>query len=133
MIKKYYPFLIPIIVLIGFFGYQQFQSAGVEEINTNQLAEMMNSEAHEDVFYVDVREEHEFNDGHIEGMANVPLSQLENRYEEIPKDQTAVIICRSGNRSMQAINILKDNGYVDLINVKGGMLKWEGNVIHLQE
>lgn len=127
LIKKYWHIIIPITILIGFFGYKLSLHAGIDEMNTEQLANLMN-EPHEDVFFVDVRESHEFNEGHIDGMMNIPLSTLGDQTELIPKDQTIVIICRSGNRSLQAANTLKDLGYQDLVSVKGGMLKWEGEV-----
>ncbi|MDT8862212.1 rhodanese-like domain-containing protein [Alkalihalobacillus sp. MEB130] len=127
MIKKYWHIIIPITILIGFFGYKLSLNAGIDEMTTEQLAILMN-EQHEDVFFVDVRESHEFKEGYIDGMMNIPLSTLDDQTELIPKDQTIVIICRSGNRSLQAANALKDLGYQDLVSVKGGMLKWEGEV-----
>nr|WP_090892047.1 rhodanese-like domain-containing protein [Evansella caseinilytica] len=54
---------------------------------------------------------------------------MAQEYSVIPEDKTVVLICRSGNRSMQAANILKDKGYKKLINVSGGMLSWEGEVV----
>ena len=128
MFKKYFHFIIPIIVLLGFFGYKYYQTIGIEQITTDQLAEMMNEE-HQDVLYIDVREPHEFSDGHINGMVNFPLSELENTYDQILEDKTIVIFCRSGNRSLQAANMLKDRGYQDLVNVKGGILDWQGEVV----
>lgn len=62
-------------------------------------------------------------------MVNIPLSVLENEYNQIPTDKEIIIICRSGNRSLQAANTLKKLGYESLTNVKGGMLVWNGNVI----
>ncbi|RXI96349.1 rhodanese-like domain-containing protein [Anaerobacillus alkaliphilus] len=125
--KKYSSYIFPFVLIIGFIGYQLFPTIGVEQISTEQLAKMMTNEA-DDVFYVDVREPHEFQEYHIEGMTNVPLSELESNYHVIPTDKTVVIICRSGNRSLQALNKLKDFGYQDLVNVKGGMLAWKGEV-----
>ncbi|OIJ19314.1 rhodanese [Anaerobacillus alkalidiazotrophicus] len=127
--KKYFHFILLFLLLLLFFGYKQFQAQGIEQINTDQLAEMLESDGQNDVFYIDVREPHEFQDGHINGMVNVPLSQLENNYDIIPKEKTVVIFCRSGNRSLQAANILKDIGYKDLVNVKGGILDWKGEVV----
>jgi len=128
MIKKYRSYVIPLAFIIAFIGYKVFPTIGVEQISTDQLADMLANGQSTDVFYVDVRESYEFQEAHIEGMTNLPLSQLENNYHHIPTDKTVVIICRSGNRSLQALNILKDVGYQDLINVKGGMLAWEGEV-----
>ncbi|ARK28836.1 rhodanese-like domain-containing protein [Halalkalibacter krulwichiae] len=87
------------------------------------------TEQHGNYFFIDVRESNEYIEGHIDGMVNIPLSTLGEHTDLIPKGDTIVIICRSGNRSFQAANILKDLGYQDLVNVKGGMLTWEGEVI----
>lgn len=125
--KKYRSYILPLLLVLGFIGYKVYPTIGVEQISTEQLANMMMN-ASDDVFYVDVREPHEFQDSHIEGMTNVPLSELETNYSLIPADKTVVIICRSGNRSLQALNKLKSFGYQDLVNVQGGMLAWKGEV-----
>ncbi len=125
--KKYSSYILPLVFIIGFIGYKLIPTIGVEQVSTEQLANMMTNPS-DDVFYVDVREPHEFQESHIEGMTNVPLSELETNYHLIPADKTVVIICRSGNRSLQALNKLKDFGYQDLVNVKGGMLAWEGEI-----
>jgi rhodanese-related sulfurtransferase len=126
--KKYWHIFILAIILLGFFGYKLSLNAGVDEMSTKQLAKLMN-EQHEDIFFVDVRELHEFEEGNIEVMTNIPLSTISDYTDLIPKDQTIVIICRSGSRSLQAANTLKNLGYQDLTHVKGGMLAWEGKVV----
>ncbi|WP_233443877.1 rhodanese-like domain-containing protein [Halalkalibacterium halodurans] len=128
MIKKCWHIIIPIAILIGFLGYKLALNAAIDEISTEQLAKLMNKQ-NEDYFFVDVREPLEFKEGHIDGMINIPLSTLDNNTDLIPKDHTIVLICRSGNRSLQAANALKDLGYQNLVNVKGGMLSWKGEVI----
>lgn len=128
MLKRYRSVIIAVVVLIGFVGYKLIPTIGIQQISTERLAKMMANEHSSDIFYVDVREPHEFQEGHIEGMINVPLSQLDSNFQLIPTDKTVVIFCRSGNRSLQALNKLKGYGYEDLINVKGGMLAWKGEV-----
>lgn len=61
----------------------------------------------------------------VENFINVPLSELESRLAEIPRDKELIIACRSGNRSRMAANILKENGYINLKNLNGGMLAWQ--------
>lgn len=116
-------------MLIAVFGYKYVQTFGIEQITTKQLAVMLEERERGDIVFVDVREAHEYTEGHIKGMINVPLSEIEESYHLIPAEQTVVVFCRSGNRSLQAVNKLKDFGYESLINVKGGMLAWEGEVI----
>lgn len=127
MIKKYWHLMLAAIILLSVVGYQYVMKIGIDQINTTELAEMLQQEK-SGMFFVDVREVHEYKDGHIEGMVNIPLSVLQEEYHQIPQDKEVVIICRSGNRSMQAANILKDLGYTKLVNVTGGMLDWDGDV-----
>lgn len=96
-------------------------------ITTTELEQRMKDKP--DSIYIDVRELNEFSEGHIEGMINMPLSTLESNYKELPLDKEIVVICRSGARSMQAINILETTGYEKLVNVEGGMLDWKGEIV----
>ncbi|MCA1031213.1 rhodanese-like domain-containing protein [Bacillus timonensis] len=119
--------MIMALFLAGNYLFGQNDSS-LTSISTAELAEKMKDKS-EDVFYVDVREPSEYEEGHIEGMTNVPLSTLKDNYEVIPKDKEVVLICRSGNRSMQAATILEELGYPRIVNVDGGMLSWQGEVV----
>jgi rhodanese-related sulfurtransferase len=75
-------------------------------------------------YIVDVREREELQGplGALPGVKNIPTSEFGQRWDEIPKDRPVVLICRSGNRSGQALVILKSHGYTQVQNVEGGML-----------
>jgi rhodanese-related sulfurtransferase len=75
---------------------------------------------------VDVRQSEEYRGelGHIPGAKLIVLDTLENRFEEIPKDKAIVFVCRSGSRSARAAAVLKERGYDNVFNLKGGMLLW---------
>lgn len=73
-------------------------------------------------YIVDVREEGEFARGHLNGAHNIPLSQLRQRMEEIPKDQPVYLHCRSSQRSYYAICCLQGNGFDNVINISGSYL-----------
>lgn len=77
----------------------------------------------DDVFILDVREPHEFAAGHVPGATLIPLGQLSRRLSEIPKDKTVVAVCRSGNRSGQATELLRQRGF-NAHNMRGGMNAW---------
>ena len=70
---------------------------------------------------IDVREENEYALSHIKVAKNIPLSQIRNRLDEIPKDKTVYVHCRSGQRSYNAALVLKHHGY-DVYNIAGGYL-----------
>ncbi|WP_245593111.1 rhodanese-like domain-containing protein [Deinococcus frigens] len=73
---------------------------------------------------VDVREQNEYDDLHAQGATLLPLSELEGRFSELPKDQELVMICRSGARSAQAGEYLMQNGYRQVVNLGGGTMAW---------
>jgi len=84
---------------------------------------------------VDVREQDEYDAVRIPGSTLVPLSELQQRYSELPQDQDLVIHCRSGARSARATDFLNENGY-NAVNVAGGILDWEQQdlpVVHGKE
>ncbi len=79
------------------------------------------------VLLIDVREPDEVAEVayRVKNYRNVPLSQLANRLQDIPRDQQVILACRSGNRSRRAYDMLVAQGYQNLANMEGGMLAWE--------
>lgn len=79
----------------------------------------------ETLLLLDVRSAQEYaNDGHIAGSTLIPLPELERRVRELPTDRPIVCICRSGNRSTTACDLLARQGFTQLRNVQGGMIDW---------
>lgn len=78
------------------------------------------------VTIIDVRRPDEFTGelGHVPGSTLLVLDTLADRIEELPKEETVVFVCRSGNRSGKAAAFAKAQGYVNVYNMKGGMLLW---------
>jgi phage shock protein E len=79
----------------------------------------------DDVIMLDVRTPEEYAEGHIPGVTLIPLDQVETRLAEIPKDKTVVVTCRSGNRSAQAAQLLRQKGYQNVHNMLGGFVAWQ--------
>ena len=73
-------------------------------------------------YILDVREVTEFANGHVKGATNIPLSELRERMNEIPKDRPIYVHCRSAQRSYNAVMALLNNGYTDVYNVSGSFL-----------
>jgi rhodanese-related sulfurtransferase len=80
-----------------------------------------------DTLIVDVREIDEYQDGHIPGAVNVPLSVLESEVTRIPSTGTIYVVCRSGARSARACDFLTQQSShqsAAFINVGGGTAGW---------
>ncbi len=84
---------------------------------------------HKEIVLVDVREKHEWNEGHIPGAIHVPRGYLELQIEEaVPdKSKTVVLYCAGGVRSLIAGVTLQQMGYQDAISMSGGYGQWKGN------
>lgn len=78
-----------------------------------------------DVLLIDVREQAEYNEGHIPGITLIPMGEISNRLAEIPKDKTVVVTCRSGNRSSQVASYLQQQGFTNIHDMQGGIVAWQ--------
>lgn len=76
---------------------------------------------------IDVRESDELAEAAFDlpALLHIPLSQLEDRWPEIPRDREVIFACREGVRSLKATYYLMNRGYTNVINMKHGMLRWE--------
>jgi rhodanese-related sulfurtransferase len=78
------------------------------------------------IVLIDVREPEELkSDGYIAGAINIPLSTLQANLNKIPKDKEVVVYCRSGHRSANAVNQLKQLGYTNVKSMAGGINNWK--------
>ncbi len=100
---------------------------GYQDISAAELQSMIEEEVN--LLLVDVREPHEYNEGHIPGAILLPLGQLKENHEDaLDREKTIVLICRSGRRSADAADFLSQEGYENVYNLQGGMLDWSGPV-----
>jgi len=81
------------------------------------------SKRRSDLHLLDVREQDEWDAGHIDGAQHIPLGQLGARLGEVPKDRVVVAVCRSGSRSDRAATGLRASGY-QAENLEGGVTAW---------
>jgi len=72
---------------------------------------------------LDVREDYEWDAGHVASAVHIPLGLLAERVGELPSDRQVVVVCRSGVRSARAAAFLVTSGY-DAVNLAGGMQAW---------
>lgn len=82
----------------------------------------------ESLTILDVREPGEWSEGHIAGAKHIPLGLLLERQHELDPAQETIVICRSGNRSGLACELLTEKGY-DVINMTGGLNAWTDELV----
>ncbi len=89
-----------------------------KQVKVDKVRELVEKDA----FIVDCREADEFELGHIVNAINIPLSELRQRLDEIPKDQPVYIHCRSAQRSYNSTRALGHLGYDNVYNISGSFL-----------
>ncbi|WP_338999317.1 sulfurtransferase [Fusobacterium animalis] len=101
-----------------------------EENSTNVEANNIENLLKNKEFLLDVREEYEYQDGHIKGAINLPLREILEKKDTLPKDKDIYVYCRSGHRSADAVNFLKSLGFEKVHNVDGGFIDISFNEYH---
>ena len=81
-------------------------------------------------FLLDVREEYEYQNGHIKGAVNLPLREILSQKDALLKDRDIYVYCRSGHRSADAVNFLKSLGFDKVHNIEGGFIDISFNEYH---
>ena len=82
-------------------------------------------------FILDVREPSEWTQFHIQGATLIPLGDLPNRLNEVPKDKEVVVVCRTGVRSAQGRDILLKAGFTKVTSMAGGMNAWQAQGLQI--
>jgi rhodanese-related sulfurtransferase len=106
-------------------GHQLIQDAKtrIKEISAADVLQMR--ERGEDFALVDVREDREWNLGHVPGAVHVARGTLEGRIEgAVPRERKVVLYCARGNRSALAADTLGEMGYRDVSSLAGGIQAW---------
>jgi rhodanese-related sulfurtransferase len=79
----------------------------------------------DDVFLLDVREPWEYEEAHIPGVTLLPMGDIAANLDQIPTELQVIVTCRSGNRSGQVAQFLRENGFDNISNMSGGILEWQ--------
>lgn len=78
-------------------------------------------------FVLDVRTQEEWDEYHAPNTTLIPLDQLPSRLNELPPGEEIVVVCRSGNRSQQARDLLVDAGFEQVTSMRGGLNEWRAS------
>jgi rhodanese-related sulfurtransferase len=94
------------------------------EVSVVEAVQLINRK---DALVIDVRDTGEYETGHIAGSRHVPEKQLAERLKELEKfkGRPLIVVCRSGMRSDAAVPVLRDNGFNEVVNLRGGLSAWE--------
>lgn len=92
-------------------------------VNNEELEKQLKED--ESIVVLDVREAAEYAFNHIPHAISIPLGELENRLNELNKDNKMFIICRTGSRSDLACQKLTEKGFEKVFNVVPGMSEWK--------
>ena len=119
--KRIIPFLLALFLLTGCGGTAT--SDAYQQITQEEAKEMMDTQ---EVIILDVREQDEYDSGHIPGAVLLPVGTIDETtaVEVVPeKDSTVLVYCRSGNRSKTASSTLAELGYTNIYEF-GGINTW---------
>ena len=116
---------IVVLSLIFIFSCELLNSPEINIISESDFVEIQDS----DYTLIDVRTQDEFDLGHIDSAINLDFysETFQNDILSLTKNETIVLYCRTNNRSSKTANILKENGYRDIIVIRGGITEWVKN------
>lgn len=106
--------------IVNYVGYtaSNLLNGDFKQVNVDQVRELVENGS----FIVDVRERYEYENGHLKTAVNIPLSELRERIDEIPRDVPVYLHCRTGQRSYNAVLALQNLGYQNVYNITGSFL-----------
>ncbi|MGE7944193.1 rhodanese-like domain-containing protein [Lysinibacillus xylanilyticus] len=115
------------IMLVVVIAYIVINSMRLKKAVTNLTQEQF-IEGYRKAQLIDVREQKEFEAGHILGARNVPSTTLRQRYKEIRPDLPVYLYCQNTGRSSRAALFLKKRGYNQIYQLQGGFRTWTGKI-----
>jgi sulfur-carrier protein adenylyltransferase/sulfurtransferase len=98
----------------------------IDEVDASRARELIDSG---EPLVLDVREQDEWDEGHVPGAIHIPRGNLESRIERAEPDRARSILvyCAAGNRSAFAAKTLEELGYEDVVSLSGGFTDWKRN------
>lgn len=115
------------VVLVVTIAYIGINALRLKKAVTNLTQEQF-IEGYRKAQLIDVREQKEFDAGHILGARNVPSTTLRQRYKEIRPDLPVYLYCQNTGRSSRAALFLKKRGYNQIYQLQGGFKTWTGKI-----
>jgi rhodanese-related sulfurtransferase len=104
-----------------------YDTLQVQDVTSQEAFDLIQeNHGNPDFIILDVRTSSEFHDGHIEGALNIDvnLPSFSEELEQLDKNATYLVYCRSGNRSRTALRIMDDLGFTRVYHLKNGITEW---------
>lgn len=98
----------------------------VQSMDAKQAKRFIEEKPHGEVTVLDVRQPSEYQAGHISGAKLIPLPEIRDRKDEIPRDRPVLVYCAVGGRSRVASQMLAGDDFPEVYNLSGGFKAWEG-------
>jgi adenylyltransferase/sulfurtransferase len=102
-------------------------AAHPDEVSVQEMKQALEDKAL-NIRVIDVRDPDEYEIAHIDGVPQIPLGTLPQRFTELDPNQTTYLHCKSGIRSMKAVKFLKEQGFKYVKSVKGGIAAWSDEI-----
>ncbi|RLJ91014.1 MBL fold metallo-hydrolase [Planococcus citreus] len=120
------------------YGFAEAETVLAQADNLASYENVSPSEANEmvekgEAYVLDVRNQTEFDEGHIDNAEHIMVGTLKNRLDEVDTDKTIIVQCQAGARSAIAASVLKANGIDNLVNMTGGYSKWQQEVAPVKQ
>ena len=122
-------YLLIVLLLTGCM-YLRPKQNGMSNLSQTEWAKALTKQP--EAIILDVRTEEEFESGYIPNAKNIDLRMGPGFIDEIntlEKNKSYYVYCRSGARSAQAVQLMRDLGFNETYNLLGGILDWEGEVV----
>ncbi len=98
-----------------------------QNIGSDELKSLI--ETKENLLVLDVREQFEYDQGHLANSILIPTSEFTNRVNELPKDKPIAVVCATGARSAQVSQYLVELGYKEIYNLSRGLVSWPDSLV----
>lgn len=89
-----------------------------KQVHVHEVRDLVENDA----YIIDVRDKEEFEEGHLINAKNIPLGEIRDRLDEIPKDRPVYLHCRTAQRSYNAVMALQHLGFDNVVNVSGSFM-----------
>jgi molybdopterin/thiamine biosynthesis adenylyltransferase/rhodanese-related sulfurtransferase len=104
-------------------------AANPDEVSVHEMKKALD-DAKLNIKVVDVRDQDEYQIAHVKGTTLIPLGSLPQRFTELDPNQQVYLHCKSGKRSMKALQFLREQGFKYVKSVKGGIEAWSDEIDH---